>query len=88
MTGYKTTKGYLLISVAERQGFPWHLFKVFFPCLLVSVGAHKDNLKVVSIGSLLDLLVPLRQVRGEGSATQRNDDDHEWSRSVIFFDNY
>lgn len=83
MTGNKTSKGYLPISVAEWQGFPWHLVKVLLPCFLVSVGAHKDNLKVVSIWSLLDLFVPLTQVWSEGSATQRN--DNEWSRKCYLF---
>ena len=59
---------YLLVPISKVQRLPWHLSEVLLPRLVISVGAHKNDVKVVGIGTLLDLLVPLCQLRGKRPA--------------------
>ena len=56
----------LLSGVPERNGPPGHLSQVAVHGLLVPVRAHKDEFKLLPV--LLDLVVGLDQLWGEGSA--------------------
>ena len=63
---------YLFVAISKLQSLPRHLCKILLPRLLVSVGTHKHNVKLIAIGALLKLLVPLRQLRSKRPANLEN----------------
>ncbi len=55
----------LLFSFHEGKGKPGHLVEILLKRCIVSIRADKNNLKLVSIWSLLEAFVPRGKLRSE-----------------------
>lgn len=64
-TEYMHSLAYLPFPLCIRQSSPGHGHEVLHKVHLVLIRAHKDNLQLVTIGSLLEPLVPFGEERGE-----------------------
>ncbi len=56
---------YLLFPFRKRKGKPGHLVEILLKGCIISVWADKNNLKLVSIWSLLEAIVPRGKLRSK-----------------------